>query len=74
MTEEVPAQMEDDEPGLPRWVKVSGLLVLLVVIALAVTKIAGVDHGGGPGGHFGSGGAEQQAPAGHTPPPGGHSP
>jgi hypothetical protein len=37
-------------PGLPRWVKVSAIiLAVAVLVAIAVTLIAGVDHG--PGRH-----------------------
>ena len=53
-------------PGTPRWVKVSGIialvLVLLVVIMLAAGMFAG-DGGHGPGRHIPSAGA-----GGHTPP------
>ncbi len=53
-------------PGTPRWVKVSGIvalvLVLLVLIAMATGMFAGGD-GHGPGRHLPSGGAD-----GHTPP------
>ncbi len=50
----------ESKPGMPRWVKMSaiivGALVLLVVI-LAVTGVLGGQHG--PGRHL---------PGGHTPP------
>jgi hypothetical protein len=33
-------------PGVPRWVKVSGLVVLVLVVALVVTMfVVGGDHG-----------------------------
>jgi hypothetical protein len=42
-------------PGMPRWVKVSGLivigLVLLVVVVLLVATALGLHTPGGPGGH-----------------------
>jgi hypothetical protein len=65
---------QDGPPGMPRWVKVSaivtGLLVVLVVVALAV---GGGNHG--PGRHGGDdGGSPATAPEGHTPPEGGHGP
>lgn len=50
-------------PGMPRWVKVSGMIAivvaLLVVIALVVS---GGEHG--PGRHLPAG----DTPTGHTPP------
>jgi hypothetical protein len=43
-------------PGTPRWVKVSGItalvLVLLVVLVLVVTNALGLHTPGGPGGHL----------------------
>jgi len=42
-------------PGTPRWVKVSGIvvigLVLLVVVVLLVATALGLHTPGGPGGH-----------------------
>ncbi len=42
-------------PGMPRWVKVSGIIViglaLLVVVVLLVTTALGLHTPGGPGGH-----------------------
>ena len=42
-------------PGTPRWVKLSGMitlgLVLLVVAVLVVTTALGLHTPGGPGGH-----------------------
>ena len=42
-------------PGMPRWVKVSGIiaivLVLLVVVVLLVATALGLHTPGGPGGH-----------------------
>lgn len=37
--------------GLPRWVKIAGLIALVVGLLLAVQLIAGGDHG--PGRHSG---------------------
>ena len=60
--------------GTPRWVKVSGVIGLVVVLAVVVMLIAGGgEHG--PGCHTGSGDAGGQAqpsrvPEGHKPPPG----
>lgn len=59
-------------PGMPRWVKVTGLVILVLVAILVVSKVAGVEHG--PGRHSGSDRPGQTQPAGsggHTgPPPG----
>ena len=61
---------------MPRWVKGSIALVLVLVVVLVIGKLAGVEHG--PGMHDGSGqtppsqvGEDGTAPSdGHTPPPG----
>lgn len=83
---------EPDRPsasGAPRWVKVTGIVVVVLVVLLLVLKLAGVEHG--PGRHTGSGGSGAQTlafqvtqdgapsganPGGHTPPAGveGHTP
>jgi hypothetical protein len=60
-------------PGVPRWVKVTGVVVLLLVAILVVSKFAGVEHG--PGRHSGSddspGQTQPAGTGGHTgPPPG----
>lgn len=36
-------------PGAPRWVKVMGILVLLLVAVLLVARLAGGGEGGGHG-------------------------
>ena len=38
-------------PGAPRWVKVAAVLVLLLIAALVISKLAGAEHG--PGMHGG---------------------
>ena len=46
--------MDDQEspPGVPRWVKVSALLaVVVVVLAIAASFVLGIEHG--PGLHGG---------------------
>lgn len=56
----------DGPPGIPRWVKVSGAIILLLVAVLAVSKVAGVEHG--PGRHSGSdNGRDHAPPAGAAP-------
>ena len=63
-----PAGRPKQEHATPRWVKVSGIVVIVViVVAVAIMALAGGDHG--PGRHLPGG---EDAPAEHTPPPGGH--
>jgi hypothetical protein len=65
-----------DQPraGTPRWVKVAGAVVAVLVLLVVVKAVAG---GHGPGRHLGgdnpSSNGGQTAPT-HTPPAGGHSP
>jgi hypothetical protein len=46
-----------DYPGMPRWVKVSGIIALILVLLVVVTMVAGVGGQHGPGRHMPSGGA-----------------
>jgi hypothetical protein len=63
--------------GIPRWVKVAGIIVALVALVVVVVLLAGGDDGGhGPSRH-GSGGSGTEAtptsaPEVHQPPEGGH--
>ena len=50
----------DTRPGMPRWVKVFGIIVIVLVLLFAISMLAGVRHG--PGMHTPSGDA-----GGHTP-------
>lgn len=65
-------------PGTPRWVKVLGIIGLLLIVAIAVSLVAGVGGEHGPGRHIPVSGAETTAPADSTevtpavPGPGGH--
>jgi hypothetical protein len=62
--------------GTPRWVKVSGIVALLLALVVAVILlIGGGEHG--PSRHGPSGGSDDQTPParvteGHQPPAGGH--
>lgn len=66
-----------DTTGVPRWLKLAAIIVvLLVVLAAGLTVVLGGEHG--PSRHApgeGSGGAgitATDAPADYTPPVGGH--
>lgn len=69
-----PSAIDDPGPtrvGMPRWVKVS-LIVLGAVIALFIAlQLAGVGGDHGPGRHLGPGGdGPSSDPGGHRPPAG----
>jgi hypothetical protein len=56
--------------GTPRWVKVFGIIAIVLVLLFVVIQFTGVGGGGhGPGRHTPSGDA-----GGQTPPAGGHTP
>jgi hypothetical protein len=56
------------EHQTPRWVKVSGIVVLVLVVAVIVMLlVGGGEHG--PGRHLG-GGARPEVAEGHSPPAG----
>ena len=48
-------------PGTPRWVKVSGIIVLVLVLLVGIMMFIGVGGDHGPGRHLPAGGA-----GGHT--------
>ena len=57
--------------GTPRWVKLFGVVALVLVLAFVVTHLSG--KGFGHGGHVGSGEKPSDGEhGGHTPPVGGH--
>jgi hypothetical protein len=71
--------------GTPRWVKVSGIIVGVLVLVFLVLQLTGVGGEHGPGRHIPGGNAPADAPAegptdapaqvddgGHAPPAGGH--
>lgn len=64
--EEHSTHSDSDLSGAPRWVKVLVAAVVVVVLVLVISKLAGVDHG--PGMH---GGGSDAAPMTHTGPPAG---
>ena len=61
-------------PGIPRWVKVSGIIVIALVVLVMVLLLTGVGGDHGPGRHTGAGGTSPievtEAP---IPPAGGHA-
>ena len=46
-----------DYPGMPRWVKLAGIVALALVLLVVVLMVAGVGGQHGPGRHLPSGGA-----------------
>jgi hypothetical protein len=50
-------------PGTPRWVKVFGIIALVLVLLVVIIMFTGVGGEHGPGRHISSGGA-----GGHRPP------
>ena len=58
-------------PGTPRWVKVFGIIVIVVVLLVGIILITGVGGPHGPGRHIPSGDAVETPsgdPGGYTPP------
>ena len=49
-------------PGTPRWVKVSGIIAAVVIVAIVILALAGGEHG--PSRHQ----PGDDNPRGHTPP------
>ncbi len=64
--------MVDPAPasGMPRWVKVSLIIVAVVILTFVILKIAGVGGEHGPGRHMGGSGTSSSSVPGHRPPPG----
>ena len=62
-----PAQTPERPHTRPAWVKVLGIVALVIIAGVVVMALAGGNHG--PGQHLPGG---DNAPAEHTPPPGGH--
>ena len=67
-----PGPARESMPGMPRWVKVSGIVVgvlVLLAVILALTGVLGGQHG--PGRHLPGDGTRPPGvtePGGHTPP------
>lgn len=58
---------EDRPPSTPRWVKVSGIIVISIVLLFVIMKLTGIGGNHGPDRHIPSG---QQAPSSNHIPPG----
>ncbi len=59
--------------GMPRWVKVSLIVALVLVLGFFLLRLTGVGGEHGPGRHLPGNGGGQSTPAGgHSRPPGGH--
>ena len=63
-----PARTPERPHTRPAWIKVLGIVALVIIAGVVVMALSGGNHG--PGQHLPGGGDE--APAEHTPPPGGH--
>jgi hypothetical protein len=80
MTERPPAPNPDDDPGMvydresppgmPRWVKVAGIILAVVALLVVVMLLVGGGGGHGPQRHGGAGGQAppSSATAVHLPP------
>jgi hypothetical protein len=67
----------DDAGGAPRWVKVVGIIALVVALLVVVMVLIGGTGGHVPQRHGGGGAPPSSVTAGvgsHTPPPGIHTP
>jgi hypothetical protein len=49
-------------PGTPRWVKISGIVVGILVLLIAIVMFTGIGGPHGPSRHLSSGDASGQAP------------
>lgn len=58
-------------PGIPRWVKVSGIIVIVLVLLVAIIMVTGIGGEHGPGRHIQSGNPGGLTPTGSL---GGHIP
>ena len=59
---DLPPPNDPTPPAMPRWVKVSGLVAVVVIVsAVLIMVLSGGEHG--PGRHLPGGGGED-----HTPP------
>ena len=57
----------------PRWVKVGGVVALVVVVVLAIVLVTGRGGDHGPGRHAPPADTARSGESGHRPPAGGHA-
>ncbi|MBY3184232.1 hypothetical protein RWK44_21170 [Rhizobium sp. 25PS6] len=55
-------------PGMPRWVKISGVVLAVAILLAAVLMISGIGGQHGPGRHLPLADTGRQAPNGGDPP------
>lgn len=63
----------NSDPGTPRWVKVSGIIVIVLVLMVVIVMFTGIGGPHGPGRHIAGGGPPPSSvtdvtPGVHTPP------
>lgn len=67
----------DSKPKTPRWVKVFGIIgILVAALVVAILLLSGGEHGPGrhaPGSHSPGHTISPSVPVGHTPAEGGHA-
>ena len=44
--------IEDRPPSIPRWVKVSGIIVIALILLFVIMKLTGIGGNHGPGRHM----------------------
>jgi len=59
-----------DRGGIPRWVKVIGIVVAVLVLLVVIVELAGLDAGHGPSRHQQGDGIDHRPPVVHTGPDG----
>lgn len=53
-------QTEEQPPSMPRWVKVSGVIVITLIMLFVILKLIGIGGNHGPGRHIPMGDSEEQ--------------
>ena len=59
-----------ERDGIPRWVKVIGIIVAVVVLLVVIVQLTGLDAGHGPSRHQQGGTGDHRPPVVHTGPDG----
>lgn len=64
---------EDQPPSTPRWVKVSGIIAIVLILLFVIINLTGIGGNHGPSRHMpGAKQIEQEAPGDRVPPGVGH--